>query len=273
MGRFLTAIAFCLVASACGHPPDSSSAARAVPTAPQTPAASAARASAASTKPVPDPAQPLDRYTLVSDASTLRSIAYAFAAPAPNDEQLLTLLPPPTSADAFARHDYLVQHRGELDARLDGARAQRYYRVDVVGIAHPGAAKGAIAWDWSGVQLGGYDFDTHAFPMPCLQTSSLKDEPPTPTASADVVHFALPASGQRCALPVSDVSQAKAAEAARAAAHLSTLPLKASLFFFVTGSRASFPNVIDAVLTHVDVVLLDPKDTASELARSSSDFH
>lgn len=227
----------------------------------------------ASSKPVPDRSIPLDRYVALTDKAQLRTVVLAFASPPPTDDQLLTLVPNVAGVnDAFARHEALAQHRADINAGLEAARRQRYYRFDATATSPSAVLPGALRWDWATVQLGAYDFASKAFPLPCFQTSSIADEA-TPTDSGlDAIHFAMDPNA-RCSLSVPDETLARTIESARSAAPLSTLKARAVLYFFVSGARVSFPSVVTAVLTRVDLTFLDSADPsgARELAHVSFD--
>lgn len=266
----LMTVGFLALVAACSRQP--SPPASAAPTSAPSPSASpsARTTPAAAAKPAPDRNVPLDLYAPLADRNGLRTIVFAFASPTPTDDALSSLVPELSGvADAFARRDILAKHRGDIDARLNATRAQRYYRFDTSTAPSP---DGPLKWDWHDIRLQPYDFATKAFPIPCFQTSSLTDEAKPTDNALDAVHFAMDPNA-RCTLPAPDESVAKAIESARAAASLSTLRARAVLYFFVSDARVSFPSVVNATLTHVDLTFLDPTDAsgARELAHLSFD--
>ena len=239
-----------LTAACSNQPPPSGGASAAQPAAP--------RSATPPTKPSPDRSTPLDRYTPLTDKEQLHIVVLAFATPRPSDDQLFVLVPDAARiSDAFAQREALATHRADIDARLDAARRQRYYRFDAMATSPAAVRPGALRWDWTTVQLGAYDFASKAFPLRCFQTSSLADEA-TPTDSGlDAVHFAMDPNA-RCSLPVPDETLARTIESARSSAPLSTLKVRAALYFFVSDARVSFPNIVNATLTHVELSLIDP---------------
>lgn len=265
----LLIVGFLALVAACGRQPNPPASAT-VPSSPPTPNAASHALRAATAKPAPDRSVPLDRYTALTDKSGLHTLVLAFGSPPPTDDALAYLVPELSGvSDAFARHDVLAKHRSDVDARLNATRAQRYYRFDT---ATAPALNGSIKWDWRDLRLQPYDFATKSFSILCFQTSSLTDEATPSDNALDAVHFAMDPNA-RCTLPVSDESVARAVEAARSAAPLSTLKARAVLYFFVTDARVSFPSIINATLVHVDLTLLDPTDAsgARELAHLSFD--
>jgi hypothetical protein len=278
MNRNLTVLvlAFVLLASACGRQQQS----------PATQTAQAAQAAprptppARPSRPSPDRSTPLDRYTPVADAHTLRLLQLAFAPGPVSDDDKLALVPEAQNvADAFARRDLAATALPALNSSLDTERANRYRRMDVdtngPGPNDPNLRRKdpsglLMQWwigssaEWGGpLTLGPYDLAAKGFPMPCPASSTVYTVVGNigfrPEASAP---------SERCFLPVADEAVARRIESMRAAG--GRFPLKASLSFFFAGSTG---NQLDAVLTHLDLTLLDPGDRtgATPLARVSFD--
>lgn len=242
----------------------------------------------ATTKPAPDRATPLDRYTAITDPETLRVIALAFSAAPVSDDQKLSLLPAgKTTSDAFARRALLAQELPGLNARIEGQRGQRYYRIapSTVLPDRPGYRQTPQILEWRviserppGVSLtGAYDFTQKGFPINCLQASRVTNMTQIDTGSntawpGTAVAFQ-GAAGSLCLLPVPDEAVAKTIEAFRATRppHDAFLNANATLYFFVVDADGD--RIINSVLTHVDLSLLDPADhtNATVLARLAFD--
>lgn len=223
-------------------------------------------------KPTPDRSTPLDHYAPVADVRTMRTLQMAFDPVPANDDAKLALVPEAQGvADAFARRELATKALPAVNAELDAARTNRYYRVGV-DTYHPAGsptASGLPAQWWLGstdggpIALGPYDFTAKAFPMPCVATSTVY----TPAGNV-AFHPVGEGKASGCALPVSDDAVARRIESARASG--GRFQVKAVLYFFVVEGGG---NRLNAVLTLAEMTLLDPSDrtNAGELARVAFD--
>jgi hypothetical protein len=229
---------------------------RAESAASRTPQAAAPQADQA--KPAPDPSFPLTAYTPIRDAATVELLSVAFQAAPPSDDALLRMMGDQASANAFARRDLLAKERPALEARLEAARQQRYYRLEVVSasmLREPGQQDETRAF-WSvgdtHLALKPYDLEHNGFPLVrCLSRTSVRFD----ALSASVQFVPDAGHPDACLLPMKDEQAARKLEGQRTG-YLNAF-VEADLYLFVTeGTRGS----LKAVLTHADVTVFDPAD-------------
>lgn len=284
----VAALAMTMAAAGCGNGKGTSA-----PSGPATPGA-VAKATAAqvalpattetlgSSNSAPDHQMDIDAYTSIIDEQTLASLALAFSTLPLTDDQKLTLLPGAQAVgDAFAKRDLLVKSLPRLDAQLDAVRAQRYYRVDLVPpSAHADPKAKSISWNGWTPLLDAYDFDKKGFPISCLSGTTLLTNRTPAQNYFETVEFRptkgvfppTTAHGAMCLLPVPNEETAKTIEAVRTRAGGRLRVGTATLYFYVIDAiPGGWPSTIHAVLTHADLTLLNPTDSATPLARVSFD--
>lgn len=211
-------------------------------------------------KPESDPAIPLDSYKPIPDVVALKHLIVAFQKSPPSDDDLLALIDHQLPDSAFERRDLLEKERPVLEARLEAARQQRHFRVDVVSasmLREPGDAQETRP-RWSvgdtHMALSPYDFDRRGFPLVrCLSGTRVR----VGSAVEGIQFSALPHDKDACLLPVADEAAARKLEAGRAG-YLAVY-IEAALYFTVTeGMRGT----LYATLDHAKVTIFDPADPA-----------
>lgn len=213
-------------------------------------------------KPMPDPTVPLGAYTALQNAETVELVNAAFLGAPLSDDSLARLLGDPTSGSAFERRDRLAREGPALEARLEAARQQRYYRMDVVTasiLQEPGQDKETRPrWSLGDTHLAlkPYDFERKGFPLVrCLSQSSV-----AMGAVGRNIHFARTAGPEGdCLLPLADEEVARRLEAGRTS-YLNVF-VQATLYFFVVEGT---PGSLQATLTHADLTLFDPADSSHQ---------
>jgi hypothetical protein len=234
--------------------------------------------------PKPDRSEPLDAYTPVEATATLTMVSLAFASMPMSSEERFARTPEAAQAgDAFAKRDAMAKVLPELDAKIATVKQQRYYKIDLAPpAARPDPGVKAIAWNGWTFPADPYDFDRKGFPIACPMASVVTNRTPKENYFESVdfepVNAPVPGTalhGAMCLLPVADEAAAKVLEAARARANNRLRLGRATLYFFVVDAApGGFPlsRSIRAVLTHADLVLVDPANPNSELAHAALDL-